>query len=109
MKKLVNVGPSTIVASKFLVILMVVLPVVRYRNDNVFPKGSRLFLVARSILGSVTNIITYYAIKHLSLPDVDIIGATGAVFACVPSRIFLQEKITTSHIINIVQTLSEWL
>ena len=31
MKKLVNVGPSTIVASKFLVILMVVLPVVRYR------------------------------------------------------------------------------
>merc|ERR1712223_2313096 len=41
----------------------------------------------------------------MTLSDIDIISATGAVFSCVPSRIFLQEEITVSHIVNITSNL----
>ena len=64
--------------------------ILNFRKVNVFPRGSRLLLLTRSVLGSITNIITYFTIKHLPLSDVDIINATGAVIACIPSRIFLK-------------------
>ena len=57
-----------------------------------FPKGSRFLLVTRSLFAALHNIISYYAMKHLPLPDVTIINATGAVFACVPARMFLKVK-----------------
>ena len=70
-----------------------------------FPRGSRLLLLTRSVLGSITNIITYFTIKHLPLSDVDIINATGAVIACVPSRIFLKVN-TRPKFVLVISTLN---
>ena len=67
-----------------------------YRNEDIFPKGSRLLLLARSFFGALNNMITYFSLKHLPLPDVDMICAAGAVFACVPSRIFLKVQTSTN-------------
>ena len=75
--------------------------ILNFRKVNVFPRGSRLLLLTRSVLGSITNIITYFTIKHLPLSDVDIINATGAVIACIPSRIFLKVNTRRKFVLDI--------
>ena len=74
------------------------------RTGDVFPKGSRFLLVTRSLFAALHNIISYYAMKHLPLPDVTIINATGAVFACVPARMFLEVKnLKHTYTLNLFQ------
>ena len=77
-KWLTDLDPFTIAFFRFIVIFVFTIPsvlVLKFkRNVSLFPKGVRLALVSRSILGSAILVIHFYALKHLPLADTNLIA-----------------------------------
>ena len=73
-----------------------------FRKQPFFPKGSRIRLLGRGMLGTCGITIGYFAMKHMPLGDVSIISCSATFFVCISARIFLKEEIDKLNLINIL-------
>ena len=55
-----SVDPFTIAAYRFVGIALPALSIVIYRNEDPFPRGKRMILIARSVMGASNLIIFFY-------------------------------------------------
>ena len=63
-----------------------------YRTGFIGPKGQRIYLLLRGVLGSNAMILLYYAYQLTSLADATVISFSCPVFTSIIACIFLKEK-----------------
>lgn len=72
--------------------LVAVAALVRSGERQLFPRGSRLTLLMRSICGSVGLICNFYAIDRLNISDANMLNKLSPFFAILASWLILKEK-----------------
>lgn len=63
-----------------------------FRTGFLGPKGKRIFLFFRGLLGSSAMILLYYAFQVMPLADATVITFSSPVFTSLLAWIFLKEK-----------------
>ncbi|XP_057593356.1 solute carrier family 35 member G1 [Hippopotamus amphibius kiboko] len=92
-KKVQDIHAVEISAFRCLFQLLIIIPCLIYRKTGfIGPKGQRIFLVSRGILGSSAMILLYYAYQSTSLADATVISFSCPVFTSIIACIFLKEK-----------------
>merc|ERR1711936_1005172 len=104
-KKVEAVDPFTIAFYRFLGILLPSVSIVIYRQEDPFPKESRLLLIVRSVFGASNLLIIFYGLKHMPMADVNMISAGSPIWVVIFARVFLKERLLVFDIINIFITL----
>jgi len=99
-KVLVDVHPMELATCRFVGVLLPVLPILIYRQEDPFPKGSRLALVARCFVGTTGLMLSFYAFRHMPLADASVVVFSVPVFVAVFARIFLKVKLKCLYIFN---------
>ncbi|XP_037352346.1 solute carrier family 35 member G1 [Talpa occidentalis] len=73
--------------------MLVIIPCLIYRKTGfIGPKGQRILLLFRGVLGSTAMILLYYALQSTSLADTTVITFSSPVFTSIFAWIFLKEK-----------------
>merc|ERR1719319_1279776 len=75
-----TVDPFTIAFYRFLGIALPAFSVVLYRGEDVFPRGKRLVLVVRSVMGASNLVIHFYGLKHMPIADANMISAASPIW-----------------------------
>ncbi|XP_003409051.1 solute carrier family 35 member G1 [Loxodonta africana] len=92
-KKVQDVHAVEISAFRCVFQMLVVIPCLIYRKTGfIGPKGQRIFLFLRGVIGSVAMILIYYAFQTTSLADATVITFSSPVFTSLFAWIFLKEK-----------------
>lgn len=86
-------------AIAFLVALIIL---VRSGECQVFPRGSRLTLLMRSICGSVGLICNFYCIDRLNISDANMLNKLSPFFAILASWLILKEKASVREWLTVV-------
>ncbi|KAI5271888.1 Solute Carrier Family 35 Member G1 [Manis pentadactyla] len=77
-KKVQDVHAVEISAFRCVFQMLVIIPCLIYRKTGfIGPKGQRIFLVLRGVLGSTAMILVYYAFQSTSLTDTIVITTAG--------------------------------
>jgi drug/metabolite transporter (DMT)-like permease len=97
-KVLVDVHPMELATCRFVGVLLPVLPILIYRQEDPFPKGSRLALVARCFVGTTGLMLSFYAFRHMPLADASVVVFSVPVFVAVFARIFLKVKLSATSL-----------
>ncbi|NXG49930.1 S35G1 protein, partial [Psilopogon haemacephalus] len=63
-----------------------------YKTGFLGPKGKRMFLFFRGLLGSTAMVLLYYAFQVMPLADATVITFSSPVFTSLLAWIFLKEK-----------------
>lgn len=100
-----NVDPTQLAVCRFVGVLMPSIPIVIWKNQEIFPKGKRLILVLRSFVGATGLMLSFYAFRHMPLADASVIVFSVPVFVCIFAYIFLKEPCGVFNIITIVLSL----
>ncbi|XP_004749696.1 solute carrier family 35 member G1 [Mustela erminea] len=92
-KKVQDVHAVEISAFRCVFQMLVIIPCLIYRKTGFLgPKGQRIFLLLRGVLGSTAMILLYYAFQATSLADATVITFSSPVFTSIFACIFLKEK-----------------
>ncbi|XP_045147299.1 solute carrier family 35 member G1 [Echinops telfairi] len=92
-KKVQDVHAVEISAFRCVFQMLVIIPCLIYRKTGfVGPKGQRVFLLLRGLLGSAAMILLYYAFQTTSLADATVITFSTPVFTSLFACLFLKEK-----------------
>ncbi|XP_058399547.1 solute carrier family 35 member G1 isoform X1 [Diceros bicornis minor] len=92
-KKVEDIHAVEISAFRCVFQMIVVIPCLIYRKSGfVGPKGQRIFLVLRGLLGSASMMFAYYAFQATSLADATVISFSCPVLTSIFACIFLKEK-----------------
>ncbi|XP_027452713.1 solute carrier family 35 member G1 isoform X3 [Callorhinus ursinus] len=92
-KKVQDVHAVEISAFRCVFQMLVIIPCLIYRKTGFMgPKGQRIFLLLRGVLGSTSMILLYYAFQATSLADATVITFSSPVFTSIFACIFLKEK-----------------
>ncbi|XP_020012234.2 solute carrier family 35 member G1 [Castor canadensis] len=92
-KKVQDVHAVEISAFRCVFQMLVIIPCLIYRKTGfIGPKGQRIFLLLRGVLGSTSMILMYYAFQTTSLADATVIAFSCPVFTSLFAWIFLKEK-----------------
>ena len=92
---------------RYFIQLIVMLIFIKKNNLEYFgPKSQRKLLILRGVVGSLTVIFSFFAIRYLDVSDVETITNSSVLITAVFSRIFLKEKLTISHVIAIILTIT---
>jgi drug/metabolite transporter (DMT)-like permease len=85
-------------------IQLVVMSVFIKKNKLEFfgPKNQRRLLFFRGFTGSISIILSFFAIRYLDVSDVETITNSNVIITAIFSRIFLNEKMTISHVLALV-------
>ena len=76
---------------------------VLYNRESLFGKReNQLFLLGRSILGTLGIVFLFYAIDHLVLSDADMLNKMSPFLVILFSAIFLKERILPFQMVTIV-------
>lgn len=80
--------------------------VVKYKKLSFFgPRKQRLLLMIRGVLGTITLILIFYAVKFVNPSDVSAIFNCNIVIVTIFARLFLKEKFTLAHILALIFTV----
>ncbi|XP_063368322.1 solute carrier family 35 member G1 [Cydia amplana] len=104
-KSLVNVDPIQLAMCRFIGILLPTIPIVIYTNQPIFPKGKRLMLALRSLMGTVGLLSSFYAFRHMPLADASVIVFSVPVFVSIFACVLLKEPCGIWNIVSIILTL----
>ncbi|XP_003255287.1 solute carrier family 35 member G1 isoform X1 [Nomascus leucogenys] len=92
-KKVQDVHAVEISAFRCVFQMLVVIPCLIYRKTGfIGPKGQRIFLILRGVLGSTAMMLIYYAYQTMSLADATVITFSSPVFTSIFAWICLKEK-----------------
>ncbi|XP_036428058.1 solute carrier family 35 member G1 isoform X1 [Colossoma macropomum] len=86
--------------------LFVIPPMIYYKTGFLGPRGMRVYLVLRGVLGSSAMILLYYAVLQMPLADATVIMFSNPVFTALLAWIFLKERCTIWDVIFTVFTLT---
>ncbi|XP_015262107.1 PREDICTED: solute carrier family 35 member G1 [Gekko japonicus] len=93
LKKVEDVHSVEASAFRCIFQMMFVLPgLIYYKTGFLGPKGKRVFLFFRGLLGSGAMILLYYAYQVMPLADATVITFSSPVFTSLLAWIFLKEK-----------------
>ncbi|RZF47297.1 hypothetical protein LSTR_LSTR009788 [Laodelphax striatellus] len=104
-KWMVNVHPMELAACRFVGVLLPAIPIVIWRNECPFPKGKRLMLLLRSLVGTTGLMLSFYAFRHMPLADASVVVFSVPVFVAIFARIFLKEPCGLFNVLTICLTL----
>lgn len=71
--------------------LLPAIPIVVYKEQELFPKGKRILLVLRCFVGTTGLVLSFYAFRHMHLADASVIIFSTPVFVAIFARCFLKE------------------
>ncbi|NXN93417.1 S35G1 protein, partial [Rhinopomastus cyanomelas] len=93
LKKIEDVHSVEVSAIRCVFQMAFVLPgLIYYKTGFLGPKGKRIFLFFRGLLGSSAMILLYYAFQVMPLADATVITFSSPVFTSLLAWIFLKEK-----------------
>ncbi|XP_042719300.1 LOW QUALITY PROTEIN: solute carrier family 35 member G1 [Lagopus leucura] len=93
LKKIEDVHSVEVSAFRCVFQMAFVLPgLIYYKTGFLGPKGKRIFLFFRGLLGSSAMILLYYAFQVMPLADATVITFSCPVFTSLLAWIFLKEK-----------------
>lgn len=104
-KWMVNVDPMELAVCRFVGVLLPSIPIVIWKNEEIFPKGKRLMLILRSFVGATGLMLSFYAFRHMPLADASVIVFSVPVFVSVFAYIFLKEPCGLFNVVTIILTL----
>ncbi|XP_065571619.1 solute carrier family 35 member G1-like isoform X2 [Artemia franciscana] len=105
-KAMEDMHPIALATYRFLGLFLLSFPLLLYYKQNPFPCGKRKMLVLRSVLGCMSLMSQFYALKQMPLGDATVITFSVPVFVAIFARIFLKEKFTYMNALTIVLTLT---
>ncbi|XP_053635556.2 solute carrier family 35 member G1 [Cherax quadricarinatus] len=105
-KILSDVSPMELAVFRFIGILLPTLPLIIRRGDTPFPRGLRLMLVLRGLVGATSLMLQFYAFRHMPLADASVIVFSVPVFVAVFARVFLGEPCGLFHGVVILLTVA---
>lgn len=105
-KWMVSVHPMELAAFRFVGVLLPSIPIAIWRRENVFPKGKRLMLILRSVVGTTGLMLSFYAFRHMPLADASVIVFSVPVFVAIFALVFLKEPCDAFSILTICLTLT---
>ncbi|XP_029465738.1 solute carrier family 35 member G1-like [Rhinatrema bivittatum] len=106
-KKIEDIHSVEISAIRCIFQLLFVLPALIYcKTGFLGPKGQRVFLLLRGLLGSSAMILLYYAVQLIPLADAIVITFSRPVFTSIFACIFLKEFCTIWDIIFMICTIT---
>lgn len=80
---------------------------IRMNNLNPLgPKEHHGLLMIRGVVGSAAVIAAYFSLKYLDVSDVETLTNSSVIITALFSRLFLNEKLTISHILSLCLTLT---
>lgn len=100
-----DVSPPELAVYRFIGILLPSLPILVWENVEIFPKGKRLMLILRSLVGATGLILSFYAFRYMHLAEASIIVFSVPVFVSIFARIFLKEPCGVVNVVTIVLVL----
>lgn len=103
---LADVSPMELAVFRFVGILLPTLPLLIRRGDPPFPRGRRLMLMLRGLVGATSLMLQFYAFRHMPLADASVIVFSVPVFVAVFARVFLGEPCGLFHGVVILLTLA---
>ncbi|KAL7857545.1 hypothetical protein SRHO_G00164440 [Serrasalmus rhombeus] len=86
--------------------LFVIPPMIYYKTGFLGPRGMRVYLFLRGVLGSSAMILLYYAVFQMPLADATVIMFSNPVFTALLAWVFLKERCTIWDVIFTVFTLT---
>lgn len=87
--------------------LIVMLIFVKAYDQPVFgPKSQRKLLLLRGTAGSATIILGFFSVRYLDIGDIETLSNSAVIITAILSRFFLNEKLTVSHIIALLLTIT---
>lgn len=104
-KWMVDVDPMELAVCRFVGVLMPSIPIVIWKNHEIFPRGKRMMLVLRSFVGTTGLMLSFYAFRHMPLADASVIVFSVPVFVAVFAYIFLKEPCGLFNVVTIILTL----
>ncbi|XP_076035399.1 solute carrier family 35 member G1-like [Oratosquilla oratoria] len=104
-KLLSDINPMNLALYRFVGILLPTLPILVHRQIEVFPRGSRLMLIFRGIVGTISLMMQFYAFRHMPLADASTIVFSVPVFVALFARIFLKEPVGLFNVVVILMTI----
>ncbi|XP_064098540.1 solute carrier family 35 member G1 [Macrobrachium rosenbergii] len=105
-KVLADVSPMELAVFRFVGILLPTLPLLIRRGDPPFPKGRRLMLMLRGLVGATSLMLQFYAFRHMPLADASVIVFSVPVFVAVFAKVFLGEPCGLFHGVVILLTVA---
>ena len=97
---------KTNVPKRYAIQFVVMLAFIRMNNlSPLGPKEHHGLLIIRGLVGSAAVITAYFSIKYLDVSDVETLTNSSVIITAIFSRLFLNEKLTISHILSLVLTL----
>lgn len=104
-KKMTEVDPMALAAYRYLGVLLPAIPIVLYKQETFFPKGRRIMLLLRSLTGTASLMLSFYAFRHMPLADASVIVFSVPVFTAIFARMFLREPCGVFNVISVLLTL----
>lgn len=97
----IALSASDMAVVKFSVQILFCLPFAYfYRQDLFGPKGSRILLLFRGLLGALSILSAYFSIKMIHFADSMVIRYSSPLVTALFARIILKEKLSLIHIIS---------
>lgn len=86
--------------------ILVAFLILRSGADWFGPKGSRTILLVRGFSGACSVFFGIVSLKYLEISDVETLFNTTVITTAVLGRVFLNEKITASHLFSLLITIA---
>lgn len=85
--------------------LLPAIPIMIYKQEDVFPAGKRLILLLRCFVGTTGLMLSFYAFRHMPLADASVIIFSTPVFVAIFANLFLKEPCGVFNVFTIILTL----
>lgn len=93
------------VSFSFVGVLLPTIPILIYKQEDVFPAGKRIILLLRCFVGTTGLMLSFYAFRHMPLADASVIIFSTPVFVAVFANLFLKEPCSLFNTFTIFLTL----
>lgn len=100
-----DIDPMALAAYRYLGVLLPAIPIVIYREEELFPKGKRIMLILRSFTGTVSLMLSFYAFRHMPLADASVIVFSVPVFTGIFAKLFLKEPCGLFNVFSVILTI----
>lgn len=90
---------------RFIGVFLPAIPILIYKQEDVFPAGRRTILLLRCFVGTTGLMLSFYAFRHMALADASVIVFSTPVFVAIFANLFLKEPCGIFNIFTIMLTL----
>ncbi|XP_043234856.1 solute carrier family 35 member G1-like [Amphibalanus amphitrite] len=105
-QQLSDVDPACLSAFRFLSIVPLAGLEALRRGQDVFPRGHRMVLLLRAVLGAAALICKFYALRRMLLADASVLLLSAPVFVSVWACLLLGEPCGALHVMSLLATIS---